>query len=308
LSVHHPADPGGNGARWRLAVAVLLIGALIAFTGPQHMWRTLRTASPPWALAAAFLLVPWFLCGAVNVWLLLRRLAPVPFPMFVQVYAASWTTSLVLPGQLGDATQVLLLRRYGVPVSVSSAAYATDKVLSLAFMLAVASAGVVLYGPVEVKGSLVGFLAGGAFLGLAILVLLLSLGVSTRGPLARLGQALTAIPSSIAVFAREPQLLWRNLALTIVKWLLMIASYACAFRALGFFVPVSAAATLPVMSSLVGYLPISAGGLGTTEWTAVALFGKLDVPGPTVVTAFLFLRTSVIAIAILMFGARRREL
>ena len=107
------------------------------------------------------------------------------------------------------------------------------------------------------------------------------------------------------MFAREPRLLSVNIASTSLKWLLMIVSYVCGFRAFGVAVPFAAAATLPVMSSLVGYVPVSVGGLGTTEWTAVALFGRLGIPEPTVLAVFLFLRTSVLGMAILLSATRR---
>ena len=152
--------------RWRWAVALVLLTTLIVASGPQLLWETLRTANLAWALAAACLLVPWFMLGVVNVWLLVRRLAPLPFGTFVKVYAASWASSIVLPGQMGDATQIPLLRRYGVPVSASSAAYVTDKTLSLAFMVVVAILGIVVYLLVQLNGRWVAPVAAAGLLAL----------------------------------------------------------------------------------------------------------------------------------------------
>jgi uncharacterized membrane protein YbhN (UPF0104 family) len=95
-----------------------------------------------------------------------------------------------------------------------------------------------------------------------------------------------------------------NLGLTTVKWALMTASYWFALRAFGAVVPVSAAATIPVMSSLVGYLPVSVGGLGTSEWTAIALFGRVGAPEAAVLATYLFLRAVLIALAAVVFAAK----
>jgi uncharacterized membrane protein YbhN (UPF0104 family) len=93
-----------------------------------------------------------------------------------------------------------------------------------------------------------------------------------------------------------------NLGITIVKWLTLTVAYAWALRAFGFEAPVFAAATIPVISSLVGYVPVSVGGLGTTEWTAVALFGRVGVPEATVLAVYLFLRAVLIVLAAVLLS------
>ena len=131
-------------------------------------------------------------------------------------------------------------------------------------------------------------------------------GVVDRVPSSRVGRGLGHVKRALTVFAREHRLLSLNLGITVLKWMLMVAAYDCAFRAFGPPVSLGAVATIPAMSSLVGHIPVSVGGLGTTEWTAVGLFGRLGVPEAIVLSAYLLLRASGALIAIVLLVARGR--
>jgi uncharacterized membrane protein YbhN (UPF0104 family) len=247
-------------------------------------------------------LIPWYLLGILNVWLLLRRLAPVRFATFAPVYAASWAASLLIPGQLGDAAQVVLLQRLGVPLAASAAAYVTDKAVSLGVLLIIAGVGAALYAPAVL-------LHWPAAVSIIVLVATVAVAIaiawrlSIRTP-ARIRSGIGRVKHQLAIFVREPALVAANLGLTMVKWGLMTASYWFAFRAFGAAVPLSAAATIPVMSSLVGYVPVSVGGIGTSEWTAIALFSGIGTPEAAVLATYLFLRAVLVALAALVFVSR----
>lgn len=285
---------------WRLAVGVGLLVALVILAGPERLLATLGRVRPGWALGVAAVSVVWLCMGALNVWILLRRLAPVSPGGFLGVWVTSWATSLVIPGQLGDVTQVVLLRRWRVDMSRSGAAYLVDKAISLGWMLIVASWAVALYVPsIQAWWFLLAPLA---------LLALLSAGwyLVGRLPLLR-GKFLDRLQRFASNLRTQAQVLWRwpgtltlNAMLTVVKWMAMAAVYLLAFRAFGAIVTPMAAATIPVVASLVGYIPVTVGGAGTMEWTAVALFGGLGVDAPTVVVVYLFIRALLMAAALLL--------
>lgn len=296
------AEPLGSGSgRWsfwgRLTVGVGLIGLLLIVVDPVDVVRVGRRAHPGWAAAVIALSVAWLTLGAFNVWILLRRLAPVAFRDFLRVYLTSWAAALVIPGQLGDATQVMLLRRYDVPMSHSGAAYLADKVISLSWMMVVAAVGVALYLP-RFHGW---WLVAPPLLVFAALWLTHRLfessQVSESSWLGRGRRGLSTVRRQVKSLRSFPGTLFANVTLTGVKWLAMACLYLWSFRAFGTSVDFIAAATIPVISSLVGYLPVTVGGAGTMEWTAVALFGGLGIEAAPVVAAYLFLR------AILLIGA-----
>ncbi len=284
-------------AWWRWAVGIVLLLLLLTVAGPQKLYETLLGISPGWALVTVAVASVWLLLGGLNVWLLLRCLAPVKLRLFLSIYIASWAASNIVPGQLGDATQIVLLRRYDVPVATSSAAYLVDKSVSLVWMLMVAAFGVALY-----TASLQGWwlLALPVVMGvggLAALTLLRCLPRSVPW-VARLQDLAGRLGGQLAIFRRHPRRIALNVFLTVTKWTVLGTKYSCAFLAFGAALPFAATSTIPVASSLVGYIPVTAGGIGTTEWTAVALFEKAGAQAEVVVGVYLFLRLALLLIAL----------
>lgn len=288
---------------WRMAVGVGLLVALLILVGPEQVLAILGRIRLGWALAVAAVSLVWLCMGALNVWILLRRLVPVSLSDFLGVWVTSWATSLVIPGQLGDATQVVLLRRWRVDMSRSGAAYLVDKAISFGWMMIVASWAVALYVPsirrwwlLLAPAAVLAVLAAGCYL-------VHHLPVRQGGGVARLQRFAANLRTQAQSLRRWPGTLTLNAVLTVVKWAAMAAVYLLAFRAFGAVVTPLAAATIPVVASLVGYLPVTVGGAGTMEWTAVALFGGLGVDAPTVVVVYLFIRVLLIAGALLLLLA-----
>ena len=287
-----PARFALAGDWWRWGVGAGLLVLLVSVVGPRVLVETFRRASFAWVLGVIALSLIWLALGALNVWLLLRRLAPVPLRTLLRVYVTSWATSLLLPGQLGDATLVLLLRPHGVPAASSSAAYLLDKMISLTWLVLVAAYGVGLYAPY----------IHGAWLPAAL--------VRGGGWAARAKVWVDALFEQLLAFRRYPWTVARNLALTILKWILMTLLYLGAFDAFGARIGLEAAATIPAMSSLVGYVPVTVGGAGTMEWTAVVLFKQVGIEAAAVLSVYLLLRGVLILGALLLlvtFRSGRRS-
>ncbi|MFQ5565150.1 MAG: hypothetical protein ACE5EU_02170, partial [Paracoccaceae bacterium] len=70
-------------------------------------------------------------------------------------------------------------------------------------------------------------------------------------------------------------------------------------------ISLESAATIPVVSSLVAYIPVTVAGLGTTEWTAVGLFRSVGIAPVDVVGAYLVMRGVLILCAAAMLTAGR---
>lgn len=303
-----PRRAPGNLRRsgWRWAVGGLLLVILVLVVGPEEIWQTVRGASFRWAAVVLATAGLWLFVGGLNVWILLRRLARVRLTTFLRIYAASWAASLLLPGQLGDATQIILLRRHGVSADQSGAAYVVDKVFSLTWMLLVAVSGAALYLP-PLGYRIWLFLVPLALIPLGFLGLyLIRFATKDRdGLVARARRWIDRLTGQLRKFLRFPGTLCLNLALTVFKWLAMAWIYLASFRAFGAPVPFAQASTIPVMSSLVGYIPITVGGAGTMEWSAVALFDRLGVEPATVVSAFLLPRLLLLTAGlVLIVGVR----
>jgi uncharacterized protein (TIRG00374 family) len=283
---------------WRVVVAVGLLIILLVAARLENLVEILRQVSPSWALAVVGLLAVWLLLGGLKVWFLLRCLHPAPLGAFLSAYLVSWATALLLPGQLGDATQVILLRRYGVPMARSSASYLLDKSVSLGWMALVATYGLGLYTPLGLEDLWLLALPALALLIVVVAVVVLRRVSWRPGGLAgRVRLALDRLLENLMTFRGHLGAVTLNVVLTWFKWGLLALIYKGAFHAFGYSISLEAAATIPIMSSFIGYIPITVGGAGTSELTAVVLFGRIGIGSPIVLSAYLFLR------AVLLGGA-----
>ena len=277
-------------ARWRWVVGIGLLVALVVAVGPSRMVATFAQVSLKWTFVTLLVAMIWLFLGGLKGWLLLRTLAPIRLSEFLATYVTSWAVSQLIPGQLGDATQVVLLKRYQIPVESGSAAYLVDKFISLSWMLTVAAYGIV-YLTASVKGWLLLTLPiVGVFLAALGVWTVRRIPTSQGGWLDKIRGLVDRSIDQLFRFTHYPGRIALNIALTISKWATVGLKYFCAFLAFGTPVGFPIAWTAPVMSSLVGYIPITVGGAGTTELTAVVLFGKEGAAAATVVGVYIFLR------------------
>lgn len=281
---------------WRWAVGIGLLITLIGIVGPTSLIDAFRRVSVEWFLIITMLALLWLCLGALNVWFLLRRLEPVRLHVFLGVYVVSWATSLLLPGQLGDVSQVFLLRRHGVSIRSSGAAYVVDKILSLGWLGLVASYGIGRYLLFIQGWRLVIPPVLGGIGGIVGMLIVKYLSTSSTGAVPYLAGLLTQMQR----FQFYPGAVMLNIIITVLKWLLMGGFYWVAFLAFDVSLPFEAVAVIPVMSSLVGYIPVTVGGAGTMEWTAVALFGQVGVADVAVLSVHLFLRGALLFAALLI--------
>lgn len=276
--------------RWGLGIGLLIV--LILSVGPTAMIDTLRRISVGWAFTLAALAFLWLFLGGLNVWLLLQRLTPIRLSVFLSVYVISWATSRLLPGQLGDVSQVFWLRQHGISMASSGAAYLVDKTISLGWLVLVAAYGASRYLPcVYGRWSLI-LLVLGAGAGIAAIIATRHMSLLSTFTI-----RLSGVIDQIRTFKQYPRIVTLNVTGTIVKWLLVAFLYWGAFRAFGASLPFEATATIPVMSSLVGYIPVTVGGAGTVEWTSVALFSQVGASSVTVLSVHLLLRASLLLVA-----------
>lgn len=288
---------------FRIGIAVSLLIILFAVIGLDNILRTLREISLPWGALVALCLCLLFFLGALNVWILLRAMRPIPLADFVMAYSYSWAVSLISPGQAGDASLILFMRRYDVPLRQSGAAYTLDKAIT-----------VLLFGVVACVGA---FVAIEEFKALRLLFLVFGLSIVagalvTAFVFSKFPAGTGERPSrwgrfrqELDTFREKWHVLLLNFGMTTLKWMVVSLTYWLAFRSFGVPVAWRDIAVIPIVATLVGYIPISLAGIGTVEVTAVFLFGKVGIEQPAVVSTYLLLRTMQFSLAILLLGVLR---
>ena len=273
----------------RFFAAFFLLIFLIYTTGVRKFFDTLMCVNLYWAVLAvwtSFLLVS---TAVMNVWILLRTLRPISFENFFNHYMKSFVVTLLAPGQMGDASLTLFLKQEGIPIRQSSVVYLLDKTITLLVFLSVSAWGAEFILPslnrmwfkfVPATGFFV-FWAG-------ILWALKHLPKLSRFP--KIQTWLIGAQDTVDVLLKHWPFILLNILLAGFKWLLMSLSYFFAFLAFKHVVSWPVIGVIPILSSLVGYIPISLGGIGVAEGAAVYLFNLQGVEKSVVLSSYILLR------------------
>ncbi|MBM3262252.1 MAG: flippase-like domain-containing protein [candidate division Zixibacteria bacterium] len=273
----------------RFGMALLLFATLIYSAGISALIGVLMNVSLPWLCIAICVNLIYFIIGAFNIWIVLTALHSIPFAVFLRNYVASLVVSFFMPGQVGDSSLVLFLKRDNTPISMGSTAYLVDKLITLCLSCILAWYSCILFLPQIHKVYFFILPIGVLLFGLLFLYAIFAY-MSDFTYLAYLKSYLVNVRVQLAILANHWPILFANFILSCLKWLTMSLFFALTFYASGFRVPWPEIGLIPILASLIGYIPISVGGLGTVEYTAVYLFGLVGVGSTGVLTTYLIMR------------------
>jgi len=271
---------------------------LIATVGVEDIVKTFLSMNPAIGLLAWLCLVLLFFLGGFNVWLLLNSIHAISFFDFLKVYTNSWVASLIVPGQAGDASIILFLKKRGIPLKITGPVYMLDKVITLAFFLTVSCYGSHLLIPDLKLSMFVLFLPPIGFAAFGLILWRLpskyKLVAKTKARLEELWWVIRDF------FYKKWYIIAINVLLTVIKWMVTSLGFYFAFAAFGFQVDIYVVTVIPILSSLVGYIPVSIAGLGTVEVTAAYLFSLVDIQQSIVLNSYLLLRVFQYGLAVLL--------
>jgi uncharacterized membrane protein YbhN (UPF0104 family) len=232
---------------------------------------------------------------------------------FRAIYSASAIGSFldtVLPGRLGEASKVAVLRAAsaerwpGLPRAGGSllAAHMTE---AIAFCLVAATAGAFLPVPDWVRGALIGavVLAGGAILVAAVLH-------------RRLGRRLPKWADGFLAAAGAPRpVLLRTLAILVGTWAVRWIGVALTLNAVGVHASVGAALVYMTVTGLANTAPILPGNAGLYQGAAVGALAMVGHAGATAIAASVVMpvmasviTASAALVGIALYGRRFAEL
>ncbi len=272
----------------RVGVATLLLVVLFVSVGVDPVVDCFKTIDLRFVGIITLFLVLLVLLGSLNVWLILNAIHVCPFRVFLRSYLSSWATGLITPGQAGDASMVLFLKGVGVPLRCAATAYMIDKMITLVYFLGIAWYGSCVLMPSYAQTWKIVLFAA-VLLGLCVYGAVRLLPARTWSHMPLWG-SVSAIASECRRFRAKWPVLAINIVITTVKWLVLAACYHTAFLAFGVEAGWPAIAVIPILATLVGYIPASVAGIGTVEVTAVYLFGAVGVGQGVVLSSYLLVR------------------
>jgi len=284
----------------RFAVALGLLIFLIVSVGIEEIINTFKAIKLIPCVVVSFCLIFLVILGALNSWIILRTLHVLPFSIFLKTYIYSWIAGLISPGQAGDASLIIFLKKYDIPLRRTGIAYTTDKVITLAVFFFIGWYGSYILIP-ELKGIWFPLITL-ILLSFFFIFILIKFFPFHIPFVIKFREKLNEILTEFYIIKTKWQILLLNILLTIVKWLVLSLCYFAAFLCFNQHVKFPEIGIIPILSTLVGYIPVSVGGIGTVELTATHLFSKVGVEQSAVLSAYLLLRVLQYLLAIIVLA------
>jgi uncharacterized membrane protein YbhN (UPF0104 family) len=274
----------------KLLVAVVLITYLIYSCNLKFLIMTLSRIDINLACLVFIMSLLFFFCGALNLWLLVRSMHRIPFGPFMHAYVYGYAVNLFTPGQLGDISMAFILKKYGIYYSRSTLAYGVDKVITMLFILFTGYIGATFLLKNFIWPKWIFAIPVICAMGAMACIWLMLYIPCNDGYVGRLKQFIKNIYAESLLWNGKFTAIALNIALTIIKWLILSVTYYLAFLAFGIDAKWPEVGIIPIISTLVGYIPVSIGGIGTVELCAVYLFSLISIDRVYVLDVYIILR------------------
>lgn len=283
----------------RIAVAVALTAYVIWRSDPAGIVAIAAGAGAGWiALALALVIVDRAL-NAYRWLVLLRALTPGSRPPLGAVMRIFFVSSFVgnfLPSVGGDLYRAWQLARLEVRPAEAAASVLMDRVLGVLSMVMVGAAAFASLRGIDIPGVVPALVFAAACCGAAAAAVFssrtaaLAVTMAERIPSPRFTRVASRLMDAVRHYASHRGALVGVLGLSLGVQILRILQAYCLGQALGIEAPAAVYFAFVPLITLVMQIPITIGGLGTSQYAFERLFGYAGVPAPAAVAlSILFL-------------------
>lgn len=284
---------------FRVAVAVALTAYVVWKSDPAAILQVSAGAHAGWiGLALALVLVDRAL-NAYRWLLLLRALTPGSRPPLAAVMRIFFVSSFVgnfLPSVGGDVYRAYQLSQLKVRPAEAAASVLMDRVLGVLSMVIVGASALALVRGIEIPGVAPALVFTAACCGVAAAAVFssraaaLAVAAAERIPSPRFHHIARGLSGAVRRYASHHGALAAVLGLSGGVQILRILQAASLGRALGIEAPAVVYAAFIPLITLIMQIPITIGGLGTSQYAFERLFGYAGVAAPLAVAlSILFL-------------------
>jgi uncharacterized membrane protein YbhN (UPF0104 family) len=276
---------------FKLVVSLGLLVVLFARTDMASLWRSVRTASLPWVLAALGLYLVQMLVSAWR-WgvLLAAQRVQVTRRHLLSSYLVAAFFNNFLPSNIGgDVIRIRDTSRPAGSRTLAATVVLVDRGIGLLGLVLVAAMGATA--AVGAGGArAVPVLPEWLWTGLLVATLVSAPAVMVPAGVGRLLQPLTAfhpewvggqiarITDTLARFRQRPSALFHAFAGAVVVQALLVVFYAAVARSLNIPITLSHLAVIVPISFVVQMAPVSVNGFGVREATFSFYFSRIGLP------------------------------
>lgn len=283
----------------RIAIALALTTYVIWRSDPGAIVRAAGDADLRWILAAVALVIVDRALNAYRWVVLLRALTPGSRPPLAAVMRVFFVSSFVgnfLPSVGGDVYRAYQLAQLNVRPAEAAASVLMDRGLGVLSMVLVAAAALPLARNVGAPGILPALIVATIGCGVAAAAVfseraaMFGLALVSRMPSARVQHVVRRLTDAVRGYATHHAALMAVLGLSILVQTLRVVQAYCLGRSLDIGEPLLLYFAFVPIITLIMQVPITVGGLGTTQYAFERFFGYAGVPAPQAVAlSILFL-------------------
>lgn len=283
----------------RAFLTVVLVGSVIWWAGPQDLARAIAAIQIQWLAAMILLVLLFVFIGAVGVCILTKALSPKHrIALIFKSYLRAFALGMLAPSKLGELSYSYYVTEGEANYGLGLAVVVIDKAVTLVLLLLAGAIGIAIYvghqeALITVAIAVLGALAAGAALrsdSLRSRVRSYILGTRQqyfKGFSQHLASLVTKHRGALAI----------NIALTILRMLVLAGAIQLGFRSLGSRVDLPSIVVVMAAVQLVSWLPVTLSGLGLSHGSAALLFTTCCGVARHV-TVDLFLINSLLAYAL----------
>ena len=283
----------------RIAIAIALTTYVIWRSDPGAIVRAAGSADVRWIALAIALVVVDRTLNAYRWVVLLRALTPGSRPPLAQVMRVFFVSSFVgnfLPSVGGDVYRAYQLAQLNVRPAEAAASVLMDRVLGVLSMVVVATAALPLVRDIDVPGVVPALVAASVGCAIAAAGVFsaraasIALALAGRIPSARAQRVARGLTDAVRRYANHHLALLAVLILSVFVQTLRVVQAYCLGRSLGLGEPLVLYFAFVPIITLIMQIPITVGGLGTTQYAFERFFGYAGVAPPQAVAlSILFL-------------------
>lgn len=285
--------------RWVLVAAVVALLVLFARTVDwAHAWASMRSAHPGWLMAAVAANLATLGVKGIRWWILLRRVGSPSLPLAVRATAAGAGLNNILVANGGEAARIAFVARStGLPARVVLATLAVERAFDLvgyAMLMAVAT---VLLPLPPVLARWRTHAVGAASLGIAAMIAIVwwrgRWGATAAAEMDQPVDGRAARPSFMDALrsVSSPAVFVGVLVLSLVAWVVQVATYGMAARATGLRLPLAGDVATLLAANLGFLVRATPGNVGLFQLSYAVAAEPFGAARDSAIAAALVLQT-----------------
>ncbi len=273
----------------KILVSIVLIYFLIRNIGLEKIWSALKSTNL-WILSLVLPIKLFsLLLNGVNITLFLQAIGKkIKFWKVVIWSNLAWSIGLFFPGRVGEFSIIYFLKSEKVEFGESTAVALLDKMTTFFVLSVLSIIGVFYYFNPTSALWLAVILVVVMGANVAIFLNARLRGLVKEYLLKKYARLFKGFNDSFRRILRNKKMVLGNTLVTAIKWFFSFSAFSVIFLSLRAEVKVTDVMLISSLATIISLIPISLGGIGLREYTAVYLFNGLGIsPEITFVTYLL---------------------